>query len=102
MERICFRPFYTEFSRVVMISVALMTMLQQTATILSGSQTLSIQSYAQGATNLGITTVSNEKLVTFAVGGVLLLITLYIVYRTKLGMEMEAVAQDRLGASFCW
>ncbi|MCD8116341.1 MAG: branched-chain amino acid ABC transporter permease [Oscillospiraceae bacterium] len=99
MERICFRPFYTEFSRVVMISVALMTMLQQTATILSGSQTLSIQSYAQGATNLGITTVSNEKLVAFAVGGVLLLITLYIVYRTKLGMEMEAVAQDRLGAS---
>jgi branched-chain amino acid transport system permease protein len=99
MERVVFRPFFTEFSRVVMISVALMTILQQTATLLSGSQTLSIQGYGSGVTNLGIVTVSNEKLVTFVVGVILLIITLYIVYRTKLGMEMEAVAQDRMGAS---
>lgn len=99
MERICFRPFYTQFSRVVMISVALMTMLQQTATLLSGSQTLSIQAYAAGVTNLGVVSVSNEKLVTFLVGIILLGITLYIVYRTALGRQMEAVAQDRMGAA---
>lgn len=99
MERVVFRPFYTQFSRVVMISVALMTMLQQTATILSGSQTLSIDGYATGITDLGIVIVSNEKLVTFSVGLVLLIVTLIIVYKTKLGMEMEAVAQDRMGAS---
>ncbi len=99
MERFCFRPYYTQFSRVVMISVALMTMLQQTATLLSGSKTLSITSYANGVTSLGIVSVSNEKITTFAVGVILLIITLYIVYRTKLGMEMEAVAQDRMGAS---
>ena len=99
MERVVFRPFYTQFSRVVMISVALMTMLQQTATILSGSQTLSIDGYATGITDLGVVIVSNEKLVTFGVGLVLLIVTLIIVYKTKLGMEMEAVAQDRMGAS---
>ena len=99
MERVVFRPYYTQFSRVVMISVALMTMLQQTATILSGSQTLSIAGYSTGTTQLGPVSVSNEKLVTFAVGVVLLIITLIIVYRTKLGMEMEAVAQDRMGAA---
>ena len=99
MERVVFRPFYTQFSRVVMISVALMTMLQQTATILSGSQTLSIEGFASGITDFGFIVVSNEKLVTFAVGLVLLIATLIIVYRTKLGMEMEAVAQDRMGAS---
>ena len=82
-----------------MISVALMTMLQQTATILSGSQTLSIDGYATGITDLGVVIVSNEKLVTFGVGLVLLIVTLIIVYKTKLGMEMEAVAQDRMGAS---
>ena len=98
-ERVVFRPFYTQFSRVVMISVALMTMLQQTATILSGSQTLSIDGYATGITDLGVVIVSNEKLVTFGVGLVLLIVTLIIVYKTKLGMEMEAVAQDRMGAS---
>lgn len=99
MERFCFRPFYTQFSRVVMISVALMTMLQQAATLLSGSQTLSIDSYASGVTDFGFVTVSNEKIVTFLVGIALLIVTLIIVYRTKLGMEMEALSQDRLGAS---
>ena len=99
MERFCFRPYFTQFSRVVMISVALMTMLQQTAILLSGSQTLSVEGYGSGVVDFGIVTVSKEKLVTFAVGVILLIITLYIVYRTKLGMEMEAVAQDRIGAS---
>lgn len=99
MERICFRPFFTEFNRVVMISVAIMTMLQTAATSISGSKTMSIDAFASGVTDFGIVTVSNEKLVTFAVGILLLAVTLLIVYRTKLGTEMEAVAQDRLGAA---
>lgn len=99
MERFCFRPYFTQFSRVVMISVALMNILQTAATQISGSSTMSIQAFAKGTSNLGFMSVSNEKLVTFAVGFILLMVTLFIVYRTKLGMEMEAVAQDRMGAA---
>lgn len=99
MERFVFRPFQSEFDRVVMVSVALMTMLQQLAVQVSGSQTISIPSYGNGSINLGFMLLTNEKLVTFAVGLVLLLITLFIVYRTKLGMQMEAISQDRLGAA---
>ena len=99
MERFCFRPFQKEFDRVVMVSVAIMTMLQQLAVQISGSQTISIPSYAQGSVDLGFMMITNEKLVTFAIGLVLLLITLFIVYRTKLGMQMEAISQDRLGAA---
>ena len=43
--------------------------------------------------------ISNERLLTFGIGLVLLLITLYIVNRTALGRQMEAVAQDRLGGA---
>lgn len=99
MERFCFRLFHTQFSRVVMVSVAVMTILQTTATLIAGSQTLSIESFASGASKLGAISISNEKIVTFIIGIILLCITLYIVYRTKLGREMEAVAQDRLGAA---
>ncbi len=99
MERFCFRPFQKEFDRVVMVSVAIMTMLQQLAVQISGSQTISIPSYAEGSVDLGFMMITNEKLVTFAIGLVLLLITLFIVYRTKLGMQMEAISQDRLGAA---
>ncbi len=99
MERFVFRPFQTEFDRVVMVSVALMTMLQQLAVQVSGSQTISIPAYGNGNINLGFTMLTNEKLITFVVGVILLIITLIIVYRTKLGMQMEAISQDRLGAA---
>jgi branched-chain amino acid transport system permease protein len=99
LERIAFRPFYDNFNRVIMISVALMTIMQTTSILISGAKTQKIPSYAEGTTNLGVVTVSNEKLVTFMIGLLLLVITLYIVNRTKLGMQMEAVAQDRTGAS---
>lgn len=99
MERFVFRPFQTEFDRVVMVSVALMTMLQQLAVQVSGSQTISIPSYGSGSIDLGFMMLTNEKLITFGVGVILLIVTLFIVYRTKLGMQMEAISQDRLGAA---
>lgn len=99
MERFCFRPFQKEFDRVVMVSVAIMTMLQQLAVQISGSQTISIPTYASGSVDMGFLVVTSEKLVTFAVGAVLLIATLFMVYRTKLGMQMEALSQDRMGAA---
>ena len=99
MERFVFRPFQKEFDRVVMVSVAIMTMLQQLAVQVSGSQTISIPAYGNGSVNLGFMLLSYEKLITFAVGLVLLIITLFMVYRTKLGMQMEAISQDRMGAA---
>ena len=99
MERFVFRPFQKEFDRVVMVSVAIMTMLQQLAVQVSGSQTISIPTYGNGSINLGFMLLSYEKLITFAVGLVLLIITLFMVYRTKLGMQMEAISQDRMGAA---
>lgn len=99
MEHFCFRPFQKEFDRVVMVSVAIMTMLQQLAVQISGSQTISIPAYASGSVDMGFMVVTGEKLVTFAVGAVLLIATLFMVYRTKLGMQMEALSQDRMGAA---
>lgn len=99
MERFCFRPFQKEFDRVVMVSVAIMTMLQQLAVQISGSQTISIPAYASGSVDVGFMVITGEKLVTFAVGAVLLVVTLFMVYRTKLGMQMEALSQDRMGAA---
>lgn len=99
MERFVFRPFQKEFDRVVMVSVAIMTMLQQLAVQVSGSQTISIPAYGNGSVNLGFMLLSYEKLITFVVGLVLLIVTLVMVYRTKLGMQMEAISQDRMGAA---
>ncbi len=99
LERVMFRPFLADFDRIVMIGVALMTIGQTIANILTGSQALVIPSYATGMSNVLGVGISNERLLTFGVGLVLLLITLYIVNKTALGRQMEAVSQDRMGAA---
>ena len=99
LERVMFRPFLDDFDRIIMIGVALMTIGQTIANVLTGNQALVIPSYAKGTTTILGLSVSNERLLTFGIGLVLLLITLYIVNRTALGRQMEAVAQDLLGAA---
>ena len=99
LERVMFRPFLDDFDRIIMIGVALMTIGQTIANVLTGNQALVIPSYAKGTTTILGLSVSNERLLTFGIGLVLLLITLYIVNRTALGRQMEAVAQDRLGSA---
>ncbi len=99
LERVMFRPFLADFDRIVMISVGLITIGQTICNILTGSRALVIPSYAKGLSTIAGTSVSNERLVTFGVGLLLLLAVLYIVNRTALGRQMEAVSQDRLGAA---
>lgn len=99
LEKFMFRPFFSDFDKIIMVGVALMTILQTAATIASGSKTLVITSYATGSSSIGGFPVSNEKILTFVIGVALLAISLYIVNRTSLGRQMEAVSQDRLGAS---
>ena len=99
LERVMFRPYMADFDRIIMIGVALMTIGQTFANVLTGSQALVIPTYATGTTNIAGVPISNERLLTFGIGLVLLLIALYIVNRTALGRQMEAVAQDRLGAA---
>ena len=99
LERVMFRPFMADFDRIIMIGVALLTIGQTIANVLTGSQALVIPAYATGTTYIFGVPISNVRLLTFGVGLVLLLIALYIVNRTALGRQMEAVAQDRLGAA---
>ena len=99
LEKVMFRPFMADFDRIIMIGVALMTIGQTIANVITGNQALVIPAYAQGRTDIMGVPISNERLLTFAVGLTLLLIALYIVNRTALGRQMEAVAQDRLGAA---
>ena len=99
LERVMFRPFMADFDRIIMIGVALMTICQTITTVITGNQALVIPKYAQGTMNILSIPVSNERILTFGIGLVLLLAALYIVNCTALGRQMEAVSQDRLGAS---
>jgi branched-chain amino acid transport system permease protein len=98
LERFMFRLFFDDFDKIIMIGVALMTVLQTAATIASGTRTLVVSPFITGNSSIGGLGISNEKLLTFGISLLLLLASLYMVNRTKLGRQMEAVSQDRLGA----
>jgi len=99
MERFVFRLFSKDFSRVVMVGVALMTVFSTTSTVLAGTKILKIESFAEGVIKIGSLTISNERILTFSIGVTLLLVVLFIVNRTSLGRQMEAIAQNRTGAA---
>ena len=99
LERFMFRLFFTDFDKIIMVGVALMTILQTASTIASGSKTMVIDPFITGNASIGGFAISNEKLLTFGIGMALLLASLYMVNRTPLGRQMEAVSQNRLGAS---
>lgn len=99
LERFMFRPFLNDFSKIIMLGVALMTILQTATTILAGTKTQKIASFGEGSTPIAGMMLSNEKIVTFGVGLILLIIVMYIVNYSALGRQMEAVSQDRMGAA---
>jgi len=99
MEKLVFRMFSKDFSRVVMVGVALMTLFSTTSTVLAGTKILQIDSFATGLTRFGNLTVSNERILTFSIGVALLLAVLFIVNKTALGRQMEAISQNRIGAA---
>jgi len=99
LERFCFRPFVGDFNRIVMICVAVIVILQTGVNIIAGTQILSLPPFALGILKVGPASVSYERIVTFAIGAVLLGIIIWFVNGTKWGKQMQAISQDRLGAS---
>ena len=98
MERGVFRPFNKDFTRVTMACVAVMLFMQTTISIIVGNKTQAVPPFFSGSLKVAGTGISFERIGTFAIGVLLLLIVLYINRRTKIGRQMQAVAQNRRGA----
>jgi branched-chain amino acid transport system permease protein len=98
LERFCFRPFVGDFNRIVMVCVAIAVILQTAVNIIAGTKTLALPPFVEGVFRAGTFSVSYERIVTFAVGAILLGLVLWFVNRTKWGQQMQAIAQDTEGA----
>jgi branched-chain amino acid transport system permease protein len=98
LERFSFRPFVGDFNRVVMVCVAIAVVLQTAVNIIAGTKTLALPPFVEGVLRAGTFSVSYERIVTFAVGAVLLGLAVWFVNRTRWGQQMQAIAQDMEGA----
>jgi branched-chain amino acid transport system permease protein len=99
LERFCFRPFYGDFFSSVIMSIALIFILQTSINLTVGVHVRSLPAFVPGMFKAGSVAVSMERLFT-AVTGVGLLIALTVFIRkTKIGQQMLAVAQNAEGAA---
>ena len=78
LERFAIRPFKDDFSRIVMVGVALMFIFQTIAILSSGTKNLSIPLFAEGTLRAGALSVSYQKIIMFVVAVVILAIVLFI------------------------
>jgi branched-subunit amino acid ABC-type transport system permease component len=98
LERFFFRPFFGNMNRTIVVCIALIVILETTVNIAVGTYVRSIPSFGAGILKLAGLSLSLDKLITFLTGGILLLGMVLFINKTKLGEQMQAVAQDVEGA----
>ena len=99
MEKLCFRPFTGDFNRIVMVCIAITVILTTTVNILIGTQQIAIPTFIRGVLRAGLFSVKLDRIVTFAIGAIVLALTTLFVNHTKWGQQMQAISQNMKGAS---
>lgn len=98
LERFCFRPFFGDVNRTIVMTLALIVILESAVNILVGTQVRSLPAFASGIIRTGGVSLSVERLVTFIISAALLLVLIFFIQKTKIGQQMLAVSQDSTGA----
>lgn len=98
LERFCLRPFFGDVNRTIVITLALIVILESSVNVAVGSYVRSLPSFAPGVIRGGGVSLSVERLVTFIIGALLMLALILFIQKTKIGQQMLAISQDPDGA----
>lgn len=99
LERFCFRPFGDKAFEVIVMSIALILILETAAVVTLGGSQRALPPFFPGKINFGIVSVSIDRVIILIVGTILLILITLFVRKTRIGQQMLAVSQDREGAA---
>lgn len=99
LEKFCFRPFFGDMYRTIVMTIAIILVLETTVNILVGVHIRSLPAFVPGILRAGAISLSVERLLTFIIGGLLLLALTWFIRKARIGQQMLAVAQDVEGAA---
>lgn len=99
LEKYCFRPFGTDFNSIVMVGVGITIIFETVINIYAGVMTYTTPALVTGIFKSGPIAISYARLLTFMIGIILVVAVIWFVNRTKSGLQMQAVAQNREAAS---
>ncbi len=98
LEKYCFRRFAGNFDASVILCVGITVVLQTIVNNMLGTQVMAVPHFIRGIFKAGMVSVSHERLLTFAIGGLLTALIIWFVRATVLGQQMQAIAQNREAA----
>ena len=98
LEKYCFRPFTGNFDASVILCVGITVVLQNIVNNMLGTQVMAVPHFVRGIFRAGLVSVSYERILTFAIGGLLTALIIWLVRATMLGQQMQAIAQNRESA----
>ena len=99
LERFCFRPLGGKAFEVIVMSVALILILETAVVVTVGGSNRALPAFISGNIKIGVVSVSIDRILTLGIGIVLLILLTLLVQKTKIGQQMLAVSQDREGAA---
>jgi branched-chain amino acid transport system permease protein len=99
LERVFFRPFLNDMNRIVVVTLALIIILEAAINVSVGSYIRRIPSFVPGILRFSNVSVSGDRLATFVIGSALLLGVILFIRKTKTGLQMLAISQDSHGAA---
>ena len=99
LERFCFGPFFRDLNFTIVICIGIILVLENAVNMTVGTSTRSIPAFVPGILKVGIISLSLQRLITFIIGGALLVITLWFFRSTKLGQQMQAASQNLEGSA---
>ncbi len=99
LEKFCFRPFFGDMYGTIVMSIAIILVLETTVNLLVGVHIRSLPAFVPGILRAGAISLSAERLLTFIIGALLLLALTWFIRKARIGQQMLAVAQDVEGAA---
>ena len=99
LEKFCFRPFFGDMNRTIVMSIAIILVLETSVNLLVGVHVRSLPAFVPGILKVGVISLSAERLITFIIGIVLLAALIAFIHKTRTGRQMLAVSQEPEGAA---
>jgi branched-chain amino acid transport system permease protein len=99
LERFCFRPFAGKAFHVIVMSIALILILETAVVVEFGGSNRALPAFTPGHAAFGVVSVSYDRIMTLIISAILLTVMVIFIQKTKIGQQMLAVSQDREGAA---
>jgi len=99
LERFCFRPFFGDTNRIIVIALALIVILESLMNILVGTAVRKVPDFISGTIKFSGFQVSQQRILVTFIGAAVLIALIILIQNTRRGQQMLAVAQDFVGAT---